>query len=63
MQDTELSNQVRVALSSGTEIPIPSASFETVDYKNADDYAEDSEKDTPAKQVYAYYLLFWCVTV
>ena len=51
MQDTELSNQVRVALSSGTEIPIPSASFETVDYKNADDYAEDSEKDTPAKQV------------
>ena len=40
-----------MALSSGTEIPIPSASYETVDYKSANDYAEDSEKDTPAKYV------------
>ena len=47
-----LAPQVRVALSSGTEIPIPSASYETVDYKSANDYAEDSEKDTQAKHVY-----------
>ena len=42
---------MRVALSSGTEIPIPSASYETIDYKSPEDYAEDSEKDTPAKHV------------
>ena len=41
-----------MALSSGTEIPIPSASYETVDYKSANDYAEDSEEDTQAKHVY-----------
>ena len=46
-----LASQVRVALSSGTEIPVPSASYETVAYKSANDYAEDSEKDTPAKHV------------
>jgi len=48
---TEDGDRVRVALSSGTEIPIPSASYETIDYKSPDDYAEDSEKDTPAKYV------------
>jgi len=48
---TEDGDRVRVALSSGTEIPIPSASYETVDYKSPEDYAEDSEKDTPAKYV------------
>lgn len=51
--------QVRVAVRSGTEVPVPSAALETVDYKAAGDYVEDKEKDTLARYGLT---LAWCNT-
>jgi len=50
---TEEGDRVRVAVRSGTEVPVPSAALETVDYKAAGDYVEDKEKDTLARHVEA----------
>ncbi|CAB4067049.1 RP-L24 [Lepeophtheirus salmonis] len=46
---TEEGERVRVAIDSDSEIPIPSAASETIDYKTPSGYAENEAKDTPAK--------------
>ena len=41
--------QVRVAVQTGTVIPIPSQAFATIDYQAASDYKANDEKDTVPK--------------
>lgn len=48
---TEDGRRLRISVNSGTEIPIPSAAYETMDYKAKEDYKADKEKDTIPKVV------------
>ena len=48
---SEEGERVRVSKRSLLEIPIPSAAFETEDYKTKKGYKENKDKDTPAKIV------------
>nr|ACO14687.1 Probable 39S ribosomal protein L24, mitochondrial precursor [Caligus clemensi] len=48
---TEEGERVRVAIDTDSEIPIPSAAYETIDYKTPSGYGENKTKDTPAKLV------------
>ena len=44
---TEDGNRVRVSTRTGRILPIPSQAMETIDYKSADTYLENKDKDTP----------------
>jgi len=48
---TEEGHKVRICVATGTEIPIPTAAEETIDYKAKSEYKADSEKDTIPKVV------------
>jgi len=48
---TEEGQRVRISTDTGREIPIPSAAYETIDYKSAADYKANDEKDTTPKEV------------
>ena len=44
---TEDGTRVRVSTRTGRILPIPSQAMETIDYKSADTYLENKDKDTP----------------
>lgn len=48
---TEGGERVRVSKRSGKILPIPKQAYETIDYKNADGYMENKDKDTKAADV------------
>jgi len=48
-QYTEDGERVRVSNASGRSLPIPTQAQETVDYKTAETYKENKDKDTPKK--------------
>jgi len=50
-QYTEEGNRVRMTVKTGTEIPIPSAAYKTIDYESKDNYKAHPEKDTVPKVV------------
>lgn len=43
--------RVRISTRTGVEIPIPSEASSTIDYKSKAGYADNKDKDTPAKDV------------
>jgi len=48
---TREGDRVRVAVKSGTVIPVPSIAYETIDYKDPASYKPNEFKDTPARIV------------